>query len=196
VADAFRSSIQEKVVYRYPDHRSKAEKKDRSPEEPQGVGTTLRTSIKKRGAFEAVYKSYLGPKKNIWVKDQAVVESYPADKIFLSLGLLTLVTKEMRKEEQRLQKERLQVALQMAGAVCHELNQPLQGIFGYSETLLMRFPEGDPLNYKVKKIIELTNRMGKITKKLMRITKYETKDYLHGIKIIDLDKSAKLPDED
>jgi hypothetical protein len=30
----------------------------------------------------------------------------------------------------------------------------------------------------------------------MRITKYETKDYLHGIKIIDLDKSAKLPDED
>jgi hypothetical protein len=60
----------------------------------------------------------------------------------------------------------------------------------------MRFPEGDPLNYKVKKIIELTNRMGKITKKLMRITKYETKDYVHGIKIIDIDKSATALDDE
>jgi C4-dicarboxylate-specific signal transduction histidine kinase len=192
VADAFRNRIKESVVYRYADHHRKAAREVQDPEELPSASAR----VKKRGLFDAIYRTSLADKKDIWLKDQAMVESYPADRIFLSLGSLTVVTKEMRKEEKRLQKERLQVTLQMAGAVCHELNQPLQGIFGYSETLLMRFPEGDPLNYKVKKIIELTNRMGKITKKLMHITKYATKDYVHGIKIIDIDKSAKSPDDE
>jgi C4-dicarboxylate-specific signal transduction histidine kinase len=196
VVNVFRNSIKETVVYRYADSHYKAEKEGETIVERQRSGTVIRTPIKKRGTFDAVYKMLLNNKKEIWLKDLAMVESYPADKVFLSLGSLSIVTREMRKEEERLQKERLQVTLQMAGAVCHELNQPLQGIFGYSETLLMRFPEGDPLNYKVKKIIELTNRMGKITKKLMRITKYETKDYVHGIKIIDIDKSATALDDE
>ena len=192
VADAFRNNNKESVVYRYADNHRKAAGEVRYPEEQPSNSAP----VKKRGLFDAIYRTSLANKKDIWLKDQAMVEFYPADKVFLSLGSLTIVTKEMRKENKRLQKERLQVTLQMAGAVCHELNQPLQGIFGYSETLLMRFPEGDPLNYKVKKIIELTNRMGKITKKLMRITKYKTKDYVHGIKIIDIDKSTKSPDDE
>lgn len=191
-ADAFRNSIKETVVYRRAGQHPKVEREDRNGKERQSAGVP----VKKKNGFDAVYKIALADKKEIWLKDQALVESYPDDKVVLSLGSLTVVTKEMRKEDKRLQKERLEVTLQMAGAVCHELNQPLQGIFGYSETLLMRFPEGDPLNYKVKKIIELTNRMGKITKKLMRITQYATKDYLHGIKIIDIDKSTKSPDDD
>lgn len=192
VANAFRNNNKESVVYRYADNHRKAARKVRDPEEQPSNSAP----VKKKGLFDAVYKTSLGNKKDIWLKDQAMVEFYQADQVFLSLGSLTIVTKEMRKENKRLQKERLQVTLQMAGAVCHELNQPLQGIFGYSETLLMRFPEGDPLNYKVKKIIELTHRMGKITKKLMHITKYKTKDYVQGIKIIDIDKSAKSPDDE
>ena len=96
----------------------------------------------------------------------------------------------MRAEEERLEKERLQVLLEMAGAVCHELNQPMQNIFGYSESLLINLSEDNPLFVKCKKIIELIKGMGAITKKLMKITKYETKDYIQGIKIIDIDKSS------
>ena len=77
----------------------------------------------------------------------------------------------------------------MAGAVCHELNQPMQGISGYSELLLMHVSEDSPLHEKLKKIIEQINRMGKITNKLTRITYYEAKDYLKG-KIVDIDKAS------
>lgn len=78
----------------------------------------------------------------------------------------------------------------MAGAVCHELNQPLQAISGYAETLLLNLQTYDPGYSKVEKIIGLAKKMGDITNKLMKITRYETKDYVKGVKIIDIDKST------
>ncbi|MBW1961033.1 MAG: PAS domain S-box protein [Deltaproteobacteria bacterium] len=99
---------------------------------------------------------------------------------------------EVRKMEQdRKQKERLQIILETAGAVCHELNQPLMAISGYSELLLMKTSEEDPLRDKIAKILEQANRMGEITGKLMGITKYKTKSYGGGEKIIDIEKASQ-----
>jgi len=52
------------------------------------------------------------------------------------------------------------------------------------------FPMDDnPFYDKIKSIRLQIDRMGSITKKLMRITRYETTDYLEG-KIIDINKAA------
>ncbi len=88
------------------------------------------------------------------------------------------------------EQEKFRGVLEMAGAVCHELNQPLQAISGYSELLLMSLKEGDPHHEQIGKIKGLVDRMGEITKKLMGITKYKTKGYLNG-NIIDIDKASK-----
>ncbi len=89
-----------------------------------------------------------------------------------------------------IEKEKLQGILEMAGAVCHELNQPLQVVSGISELLTMDIQENNPLYKKMALIKEQTERMGQITLKLAKITSYETKDYLEG-KIVDIDKSSK-----
>ena len=94
-------------------------------------------------------------------------------------------------EEDRKQKERLQIIVETAGAVCHELNQPLMAISGYSELMLMMLSEEDPVYDKNLKILEQVNRMGKITGKLMGITKYRTKSFGRGGKIIDIDKASE-----
>jgi PAS domain S-box-containing protein len=93
-------------------------------------------------------------------------------------------------EAERLEREKVQAVLETAGAVCHEMNQPLQGVTTLSETLLMNQDEDEDWANQIRRIIDLTGRMGAITKKLMRITKYETKDYIQGVRIIDLDKSS------
>ena len=99
---------------------------------------------------------------------------------------------EVRKmEEDRKQKERLQIILETAGAVCHELNQPLMAISGYSELLLMGMSNSDPLFDKTTKILQQATRMGEITGKLMGITKYKTKSYVQGEKIIDIEKASQ-----
>jgi len=91
-----------------------------------------------------------------------------------------------------IQKEKLQGVLEMAGAVCHELNQPLQTVSGWAELLLLDLSDQDPHFPALKKIKEGVDRAGSLTRKIMRISQYQTKDYLGGgSRIIDLDKSTK-----
>lgn len=104
--------------------------------------------------------------------------------------LMREIDKRRQAEEKLLYSEKLQGVLEMAGAICHELNQPLQSISGYSELLLKNITEDDQHYGKIKVIKEQADRLKKITGKLAGITRYETKDYLQGIKIIDIDKAS------
>ena len=87
---------------------------------------------------------------------------------------------------------RTQAVLEMAGAVCHEMNQPLQTITGYLDLIMLdNNPDTSPQLQECLRVIRgQINRMGAITRKLMRITTYETREYLAGTKIIDLEKSS------
>lgn len=139
------------------------------------------------------------------------IGAFPPDKDDIpdaSLELLSLILRNtanalgsieyhehLLAEEERIQKEKLQGVIEMAGAVCHELNQPLQVVYGYSDLLLMSMPEDHPDHDSLVKIREQTERIKKITEKLMTITKYETKKYLKG-RIIDIDRASeeRLPE--
>ena len=92
-------------------------------------------------------------------------------------------------EETTRNSERLQGALELAGAVCHDMNQPLMAITGYAELLMMDCPDDGPGVGKLKKIVEQVAKVGAITKKLMHVTRYETKTYMDQ-QIIDIDKSS------
>ncbi len=100
------------------------------------------------------------------------------------------ISEHKRSEEERIQKEKLRGVIEMAGAVCHEINQPLQVVYGYSDILLMNRSKNDTDYDSIYKIKEQTERIKKITEKLMSITKYETKKYLRG-KIIDIDRASE-----
>ncbi len=101
------------------------------------------------------------------------------------ISVLTDVTDRKETEEISREKDRLQAVLELAGAVCHEMNQPLMSISGYFELILMDMPVQDPNYPRIKKIQSQLERMAGITKKLMKISKYQTKDYLNG-KILDI----------
>jgi len=103
-------------------------------------------------------------------------------------------TEKKKSQEERVNKEKLQSVLEMAGAVCHELNQPLTTIF-ISSDLMLDFPSQENLKELVSVIKNEAIRISKITEKLMRITKYETRDYINGKKIFDIDKAAESSPE-
>ncbi len=115
-----------------------------------------------------------------------------SDRRGLKLGRVIVLhdTTELKYTAEALCKtEKQQGVSEMAGAVCHELNQPLMAILGYSELLAMKVNTDDPLYPDIVKIIKQVETMGRITHKLMSITRYETKEYLDR-KIIDLEKSS------
>lgn len=94
-----------------------------------------------------------------------------------------------RAEEEKINREKLQGVLEMAGAVCHELNQPLQGLFITLDDLVQESradkQELDAINQEIRKIRAITS-------KLMNITRYRTRDYVDGKKIIDIDGASNL----
>ena len=98
---------------------------------------------------------------------------------------------EKRKSEQALKEgERMKGALEMAGAICHELNQPLQVVSSQVDLLMMTVAEKDSLHQKLVKIMAGVQQMGGLTRKLMGIVRYRTKAYATGGQIIDIDQST------
>jgi len=86
--------------------------------------------------------------------------------------------------------ERLRGVIEMSGAICHELNQPLQVITGLVDIVLWEMPKDSPHYNKLSKLRDQAFRLGSINQKLMKITKYETKEYLGRTRIIDIDKAG------
>lgn len=97
---------------------------------------------------------------------------------------------EHRKAEQAMrERERLQGVLEMAGAVCHDLSQPVMAIMGYVELILEEVAHTDGPAANAAKLTQQAEKLSDMTKKLMGITRYETKRH-QGNRIIDIDKAS------
>jgi PAS domain S-box-containing protein len=115
-----------------------------------------------------------------------------------TVGIFSDLRERIRIEQRLLQaQEKLQVTqkralvAELAGAAAHELNQPLTSILGYAQ-LIERQSEPDARHLRaVAVIIRESERMAGIVRKIGRITKFETKEYVGSTSILDLDKSAE-----
>ncbi|MDX2452819.1 PAS domain-containing protein [Desulfosarcina sp.] len=106
-----------------------------------------------------------------------------------SVAVLSDLTDKNHAALNRMQKERLEGVLEIAGAVCHEFNQPLQTISGYTELMAMNL-DGHEAHAYIDKLTDQIERMRGITDKLQGVTRYETKDYAGNTKIIDINKAS------
>jgi len=105
------------------------------------------------------------------------------------------ITEVKKYEQAKIDKEKLTAVLQTAGAICHEINQPLMAILGFSELLIDDAAQGQLHEDNVKEIRDQAERLAKITSKLMDITKYKTKKYLRS-QILDIDAASSGADPD
>jgi signal transduction histidine kinase len=72
--------------------------------------------------------------------------------------------------------DRLRGILEKTRTVCHDLNQPLMAISGFSTLISMNLPEGDPVADMAGKMLDQVSKMGRLTQKLMHMAQNETKD--------------------
>jgi PAS domain S-box-containing protein len=139
-------------------------------------------------AFEAQVQCADGQRRDFLFSLAPVLD--PSGECDGSVAVLSDLTDKNRAARHRMQKEKLEGVLETAGAVCHELNQPLQAISGYTELMAMKLDGNDALAY-IEKITTQITRMRDITDKLQGVTRYETKDYAGDTKIIDIHKASE-----
>ncbi len=94
-------------------------------------------------------------------------------------------------ERDRVVKDKLQAAMETAGAICHEMNQPLQVISGYLDLLLATGmePENDGAKY-LRISREQLDRLTAIVRKFDNLRRYRTDKYPGGGEILDIAKSS------
>jgi len=120
-------------------------------------------------------------------------------KPFVIVELLARVNTALRLKEAQdklvVQEKRLG-DMELAGAAAHELNQPLTVINCQVKLLEENLQkQGVPPGREIEIIHESVNRMSAIIRKIGNITRYKTKEYLLGDKIIDLDQASEDPEE-
>jgi PAS domain S-box-containing protein len=96
---------------------------------------------------------------------------------------------EEAQEELR-NRERQALVAELAGAAAHELNQPLTSVIAYAEMLRRQLAADEALKHHADVIVQEGERMAEIVRKVGKITKYETKKYVGGARILDLEKAS------
>ena len=122
---------------------------------------------------------------------------YEDEREVATVGILTDLRERIRMEQrlldaqQKLQiTEKQAVVAELAGAAAHELNQPLTSIIGYAQLIQRQSDPAAQHMRAVNVIMSEAERMAGIVKRIGRITKYETTDYVGSAKIVDLDRST------
>ena len=94
------------------------------------------------------------------------------------------------QQEKRIEEERRKAVVELAGAASHEMNQLLFAIRAYVQVVSGQVDkkrwQGD-----LDMLEEALSSMGDMIRKLGRVQKYETKEYIDDIRILDLDKAAE-----
>ncbi|HEU4728229.1 MAG TPA: PAS domain S-box protein, partial [Kofleriaceae bacterium] len=126
---------------------------------------------------------------------------YQRDREVATVGILTDLRERIRMEQrlldaqQKLQlSEKQALVAELAGAAAHELNQPLTSIMGYAGLIERQSPLDAPHRRAVAVILAEAERMASIVKKIGKITKYETTDYVGTARMLDLERAAPESD--
>jgi signal transduction histidine kinase len=70
------------------------------------------------------------------------------------------------------QKEKLQTISDLLRALCHEMNQPLQAISGYSDLIKLDLMGNNSVQQDIRQIRDQINKAVRINKKIANVAKY------------------------
>lgn len=123
-----------------------------------------------------------------WILETATSIQYEGRRA--ALGYFMDISKGKQVEKDRLAKEKLLTVLELAGAVGHELNNPLQVVLTCAENLAPASDDNERSSRLYSLLKKNIEKMRKIIHKFQNITQYATKDYVDGKKIIDIDAAS------
>lgn len=119
---------------------------------------------------------------------------YPNDEIGdLSTAFFDMAVDLRNKQEELIKSKRLAAIGEVVASVNHEINNPLMIISGNAQFLDMTMDNSTPeVKDRIRTILEETDRISRVTRKLREIKNPITEDYTSsGEQMINLDKSTK-----
>ena len=101
-------------------------------------------------------------------------------------NVVALVMGVLSDREKKREREKQEVILAMAGTIAHELNSPLQVVLGNSQLLQDDFEPESGTYQELQTIINNTNTIQQIVKKISFLDRFSMKGYAGDTKIVDI----------
>jgi len=113
--------------------------------------------------------------------------------IVITVGIIWYLsgrlTREIRKNVER---EKLQAAVELAGATAHEMRQPMTVVNIMLDIMKMKSSRNETVAAEdLDTIHGQCSRMNTIIERLLNVTHYRTKEYCSGTRILDIEESSK-----
>lgn len=155
-----------------------------------------------RGRLELIRRDMISKNDQVVPVNLTASIIYEDEEEIASVIILTDLRERMRIEEKLSQaqrqlqlSERQAVAVELAGAAAHELNQPLTSILGYTALLKRKLEEDTPHRKPIDVICREAERMAEIVRRLGQITQYKSRHYVGGSTILDFGDGTGPGDE-
>lgn len=167
----------------------------------KGSMDTCVTSLRERLAYDYLMK----PLKNLdlllsachraWEKKELEREKKNLLESLQRSNTELLETLDQLKDTQNklIDSKRLRALTEMAGAVAHEISNPLCAVLTNIEILLRTVDKDQPQYETLGTVRQLLGRIADVMHNIRNIRSYKTKPYLEDDQIIDLEKAAGKP---
>jgi len=186
VAATFREAIIDHRFYKYVDTGDAIKENVLDRDQLGSSRKRLRNLHRRAGLVDAVYKIRLPNSREIWLKDRSNIETYELDKVCLSLGSLTDVTKEMMQKEQLseqnivvsrdksllVEAERHDALGQISAQVFHAIRNPLAAIGGLAKRIINKDDDTN-LRMYAEVIVKEAARLERVLNNLFHFTQPE-----------------------
>jgi signal transduction histidine kinase len=183
VAATFREAIIDHRLYKYGDAGDVIKENVLDREQLVSSRKRLRDLHCRTGMVDAVYKVRLPNNREIWLKDRSNIETHEQDKICLSFGCLTDVTKEMlqkdllceqnvvvaRDKNLLIEAERHEALGQISAQVFHAIRNPLAAIGGLARRILNKGEDAN-LRMYAEVIVKEATRLERVLNNLFQFT--------------------------
>ena len=124
-----------------------------------------------------------------WIMESVTSILYQGNRAVL--GYFMDITKNKQAEEDSKEREKLEAILELAGAVGHELNNPLQVALTCSQKLNIHASDNHLQEEMLGLLRKNIQKLVEISRKFQSITQYATKDYVMGKKIFDIHAASR-----
>jgi hypothetical protein len=100
------------------------------------------------------------------------------------------ITRTVESQKERLNRERFQGVLEMAGGAVHRLNQPLTVVTNLINEIASETRPEERHFEKMRRLQEQVKKLNEIAKKIGSVRKYKAMDYVAGVRIVDIDQAS------
>jgi len=161
------------------------------PEDVEKLRAARESTLESGGMLGEVEYRYISSDGTTrWMHDRWSVLQDSRSRVVAIEGFIRDNTHKKQAAKEQRDKEKLQAVLEMAGAVSHELNNPLQVVLTGIERMADTSLSQSLREELIQLAKEHTLKMIELSSKIQNISQYAAKDYVQGKKIFDIDAAS------